>query len=103
MMPLPKHWRPTLLKAVRTLVQSRKSSPDVFVLALMAVLLMMTGCGSFAKREPLPANLVVACSPAPLFDGQTLADLMDYTIDLLGEYHLCKARMDAVVSANLGT
>ena len=96
MMPLPKHLRPNLLKAAQTLVQSRKNFPDVFVLALIAVLLMMTGCSSFAKREPLPANLVVACAPAPLFDGQTLADLMDYTIDLLGEYHACRARMDAV-------
>ena len=92
-----------MLKAVQTLARSRKNSPDVFVLGLIAALLMMTGCSSFDKREALPANLVVACAPAPLFDGKTLGDLMDYTIDLLGEYHVCKARMDAVASVNKGT
>ena len=64
---------------------------------LMVALSLLTGCSYFAKLQPaIPANLAVACPDVAPFDGSTLGDLMAYTVDLIGQYHECQSRMDAV-------
>lgn len=64
---------------------------------LMVALSLLAGCSYFATPQPaIPANLAVACPDVTQFDGSTLGDLMAYTVDLIGQYHECQSRMDAV-------
>jgi hypothetical protein len=64
---------------------------------LMVALSLLTGCSYFAKPQPaIPANLAVPCADIAPFDGQTLGDLMEYTVDVISLYHECQSRMDAV-------
>ena len=68
-----------------------------WLVGTILVLLLLTGCSYFATPQPaLPANLAVACPDVAPFDGSTLGDLMAYTVDLIGQYHECQSRMDAV-------
>lgn len=65
--------------------------------AIILVLLILTGCAYFEKPQPaIPANLAAPCPDVAPFEGRTLGELMSYTVELIGQYHECQARMDAV-------
>ena len=66
-----------------------------WLVVTIAVLLTLTACNSYETQ--LPANLATRCPDAPVFDGQTLGDLMAYTVQLLNQYHECQTRVDYVV------
>jgi len=63
---------------------------------LMIALSLLAGCSYLETQPRIPANLVVRCPDAPLFEGKDLGDLISYTADLLAQYHECRTRMDAV-------
>lgn len=67
------------------------------ILAMLAVL-VLTGCSSFKTQQSLPANLATKCDNPPVFEGESLGDLMLYTADVLEQYHICQAKMDAVAA-----
>lgn len=94
-----------LLKRLKQIWQSIKQPRNVleailmlsYLVVSMGALFLLTGCGYFEKPQPaIPANLAVECPDVAPFDGKTLGDLMAYTVDLIGQYHECQSRMDAV-------
>jgi hypothetical protein len=89
---------------LKATLQAIKNAPEktammlsvLWILVIMGALLALTGCASYETQ--LPANLATRCPDAPVFEGQTLGDLMGYTVDILEQYHECKARMDSVAT-----
>ena len=62
----------------------------------IAVLCLLAACSTLETRPSLPANLADTCQDAPVFEGSTLGELVLYTGNLLEDYHVCRAKLQAV-------
>lgn len=67
-------------------------------------LLMLSGC-STTQPQPVieatpipPAEAAVKAEKPPVFNGKTVGDLVDYSLDLLTSYNKLSIRHDALVN-----
>jgi hypothetical protein len=97
-----RNWQLNWKQSFKSLALTPRNLDKILVLswavAIILVGLTLTACSSFETRPTLPTNLATKCPDAPVFEGQTLGDLMVYTVDLLGQYKECQTRMDTVAA-----
>jgi hypothetical protein len=95
-----RNWQRNWKQSFKSLALTPRNLDRILVLswavAIIAVASILTACSSFETRPTLPTNLATKCPDATVFEGQTLGDLMVYTVDLLGQYKECQTKMQTV-------
>jgi hypothetical protein len=97
MIKLQQIYQPTLKKLTPSPRNIDRLLMASWLIALTIALSLLSGCSYLKTQQKIPDSLTIACQDAQVFEGNTLRDLMNYTTDILEQYHVCKARMDAVV------
>lgn len=96
----PWNWKRTSLQPVNKQGSLGRIYRRLLPIPLMLAALVVTGCSSFKTQPNLPPNLAIRCENALVFEGDSLGELMLYTVDLLEQYHVCQKKMDAVAAWN---
>ena len=68
------------------------------ILLIVPCLLTLSSCSKASPYLPSspPADLTLACVAMPPFEGQTMDDLVSYTLGLQGDYLICYNRQNAL-------